>query len=39
MGDLFESKNISPMLLNESEPFDDENYIFELNHKKTLKKQ
>lgn len=31
MTDLFESKNISPMLLKEvKEPFDDENYIFEL---------
>ena len=29
--DLFESKNISPMLLNSaSSPFDDKNYIFEL---------
>ncbi len=29
--DLFETKNISPMLLNEvKEPFDDENYIYEL---------
>ena len=29
--DLFESKNISPMLLNfVSSPFDDKNYIFEL---------
>lgn len=31
MSDLFEQKNISPMLLKEiKEPFDDENYIFEL---------
>lgn len=31
MSDLFETKNISPMLLNEvKEPFDDENYIYEL---------
>ena len=31
MADLFEEKNISPMLLNEvKEPFDDENYIYEL---------
>ncbi|MGN1227971.1 MAG: ATP-dependent DNA ligase [Christensenellales bacterium] len=28
--DLFENKNISPMLLYQTEPFDDENYIFEL---------
>lgn len=28
MADLFEEKNISPMLLNEvKEPFDDDNYI------------
>ncbi len=31
MGDLFEDKNISPMLLHEfKEPFDDEEYIYEL---------
>lgn len=30
MSDLFENKNIDPMLLYETEPFDDENYIFEL---------
>lgn len=31
MGDLFEEKNISPMLLNEvKQPFDSEEYIFEL---------
>ena len=30
MSDLFEDKNISPMLLYETQPFDDENYIFEL---------
>lgn len=31
MSDLFETKNISPMLLNEvKEPFDDEDYIYEL---------
>ena len=30
MSDLFEEKNISPMLLHETQPFDDENYIFEL---------
>ena len=31
MADLFEEKNISPMLLNEvKEPFDDEDYIYEL---------
>lgn len=31
MADLFEEKNISPMLLNEvKEPFDDDNYIYEL---------
>ncbi len=31
MSDLFEEKNISPMLLNEvKEPFDDDNYIHEL---------
>ncbi len=30
MSDLFENKNIDPMLLYETEPFDDEDYIFEL---------
>ncbi|MBO7368985.1 MAG: hypothetical protein J6U25_01710, partial [Clostridia bacterium] len=30
MKDLFEEKNISPMLLYQVEPFDDEDYIFEL---------
>ena len=31
MADLFDEKNISPMLLNEvKEPFDDDNYIYEL---------
>ena len=30
MSDLFEDKNISPMLLYETQPFDDENYIYEL---------
>lgn len=31
MRDLFDEKNISPMLLNEvKEPFDDEDYIYEL---------
>ena len=31
MADLFEEKNISPMLLHEvKEPFDDEDYIYEL---------
>lgn len=30
MSDLFIDKNISPMLMYETEPFDDENYIFEL---------
>ena len=31
MADLFDDKNISPMLLNEvKEPFDDEDYIYEL---------
>lgn len=30
MSDLFKDKNIDPMLLYESEPFDDEDYIFEL---------
>lgn len=30
MGDLFDDKNISPMLLYETEPFDDEDYIYEL---------
>lgn len=30
MSDLFEDKNIDPMLLYETEPFDDEDYIFEL---------
>ena len=31
MADLFDEKNISPMLLNEvKEPFDSEDYIYEL---------
>lgn len=30
MSDLFENKNIDPMLLCETEPFDDEDYIYEL---------
>lgn len=30
MSDLFEDKNIDPMLLYETEPFDDKDYIFEL---------
>lgn len=30
MSDLFIDKNLSPMLLYETEPFDDENYIYEL---------
>lgn len=30
MSDLFGDKNISPMLLYQVEPFDDENYIYEL---------
>lgn len=30
MGDLFEAKNISPMLLFQTKPFDDPDYIFEL---------
>lgn len=30
MSDLFTDKNISPMLMYETEPFDDENYIYEL---------
>ncbi|MBO7345466.1 MAG: ATP-dependent DNA ligase [Clostridia bacterium] len=30
MMDLFEQKNISPMLLYQVEPFDDKDYIFEL---------
>lgn len=30
MSDLFEDKNISPMLMYETEPFDDKDYIFEL---------
>lgn len=30
MSDLFENKNIDPMLLYETEPFDDEDYIYEL---------
>lgn len=30
MSDLFADKNISPMLLYQVEPFDDENYIYEL---------
>lgn len=30
MSDLFDEKNISPMLLYETEPFDDADYIYEL---------
>lgn len=30
MSDLFNDKNISPMLLYQVEPFDDEDYIYEL---------
>lgn len=30
MSDLFTNKNISPMLMYEAAPFDDESYIFEL---------
>ena len=30
MSDLFDEKNISPMLLYETQPFDDEDYIYEL---------
>ena len=30
MGDLFDSKNIAPMLFYETDPFDDEDSIFEL---------
>lgn len=30
MSDLFVDKNISPMLLYETDPFDDENCIYEL---------
>lgn len=30
MSDLFDDKNIPPMLLYETKPFDDENYIYEL---------
>ena len=30
MSDLFTDKNINPMLLYETEPFDDEDYIYEL---------
>ena len=30
MGDLFIDKNIDPMLLYETEPFDSDEYIFEL---------
>lgn len=30
MSDLFENKNIDPMLLYETEPFDSDEYIFEL---------
>ena len=30
MKDLFDKKCISPMLLNQSEPFDDKDYIYEL---------
>lgn len=30
MSDLFNDRNISPMLMYETEPFNDENYIYEL---------
>lgn len=30
MSDLFDEKNIAPMLMHQSEPFDDEDYIYEL---------
>ncbi|MGN1052649.1 MAG: hypothetical protein ACI4SH_04580 [Candidatus Scatosoma sp.] len=30
MSDLFEEKNVAPMLLHEAQPFDDEEYIYEL---------
>lgn len=30
MSDLFEDKNVAPMLLREAQPFDDEAYIYEL---------
>lgn len=30
MSDMFEEKNVAPMLLHETQPFNDENYIFEL---------
>lgn len=30
MSDLFEDKNISPMLLYQTDPFDDDDYVFEL---------
>lgn len=30
MSDLFKEKNVAPMLLHETQPFDDENYIYEL---------
>ena len=30
MSDLFDNKNISPMLLYETQPFSDEDYIYEL---------
>lgn len=30
MSDLFSDRNISPMLMYETEPFNDENYIYEL---------
>ena len=30
MSDLFDDKNISPVLLCETQPFDDEDYIYEL---------
>ena len=30
MSDLFDEKNISPMLLYETQPFDDKDYIYEL---------
>ena len=30
MSDLFDEKNFPPMLLYETQPFDDEDYIYEL---------
>ena len=30
MSDLYQEKKVAPMLLHESQPFNDENYIYEL---------